>query len=266
MRETHGKFREMTGMHFTMREIFKPSNLLLQAGLCVVGIGLFVQIGPFDTYYDMPLGQQILYWGAIMIVNWSMSAVAFQAAAMWASGNKKPLAPVVLLVAGAVSFPATLAVYIANVVFRPNIVEIVPVLSLFGSVLVITICIAISRRQLAAEPQPAPSAETGAVGTLLLRSLPPELRGALIRLLMNDHYIEVDTIKGAALVLLRLADALEELGDADGLQVHRSQWVARTAVEGVRRDGSRMFLSLCTGQEIPVSRTYRAAVRDAGMI
>lgn len=36
-----------------MREIFKPSNLLLQAGLCAVGIGLFVHIGPFGTYYDM---------------------------------------------------------------------------------------------------------------------------------------------------------------------------------------------------------------------
>lgn len=261
----------MTGMHFTMREIFKPSNLLLQAGLCAVGIGLFVHIGPFGTYYDMPLGQRILYWGAIMIVNWSMSAVAFQAAAMWASANKKPLAPVVLLVAGAISFPATLAVYVANVVFRPNIVDIVPVLSLFGSVLVITltlgcICIAISRRQLAAEPQPAPSAETGTVGTPLLRRLPPELRGALVRLSMNDHYVEVETAKGATLVLLRFADALEELGDADGLQVHRSHWVARTAVEGARRDGSRMFLTLSTGQEIPVSRTYRAAVRDAGMI
>lgn len=165
-----------------------------------------------------------------------MSAIAFQTAAMWAAANKKPLALIVFLVAVGISFPAALVVYFANAAFRPSVAEIVPILSRFGSVLVITltlgcICIAVSRLQLAPEPQEA-AAEAGPIGTPLLRRLPPDLRGALIRLSMNDHYVEVETAKGATLVLLRFADALNELGDADGLQVHRSHWVARTAVKG----------------------------------
>ncbi len=239
----------MTGLHFTMREIFKPSNLLLQAGLCAVATGLFVHIAPFGTFYDMELWPRTLYWGMIMIVNWSISAVGFQAAAMWAAANGRRPAPIVLAVALAISFPATLCVYLANAVFRPGIAEHVSVLSLFGSVLIITlvlgcICIGVAQRRVA----------------------PMAAETALIRLSMNDHYVEVETAKGATLILLRFSDALEELGGADGLQVHRSHWGAKDAVESARRDGSRLYLMLKSGQEIPVSRTYRAAAREAGMI
>lgn len=260
----------MNGLHFTMREIFKPQNVLLQAALCATAIALFVHIGPFGTFYDMTLGPRTLYWGVIMLVNWSISAIAFQAAVMLATANSKRVAPIVIATALAVSIPATLTVYLVNATMRPEIMTFVTIPSLFGSVVMITlifgcICIAVSQRRISPEATPnIPEATLS--GPTLLRRLPPELRGALIRLSMNDHYVEVETTKGATLVLLRFADALEELGDAKGLQVHRSHWVATDAVTSARRDGSRLFLTLSTGQEIPVSRTYRNAARDAGII
>ena len=166
MRETHGKLCEMTRLFFTMREVFKPPNLLVQVGLCAVATGLFVHIGPFGTFYDMELWPRPLYWAMIMIVNWSISAVGFQAAAMWAAAAGKWPAPIVLAVALTINFPAILCLYLANAVFRPGIAEHVSVLSLFGSVLGITlvlgcICIGVAQRRvvpMAAEPalsQPA---------------------------------------------------------------------------------------------------------------
>ena len=90
--------------------------------------------------------------------------------------------------------------------------------------------------------------------------LPRRLGTDLIYLTVDDHYVEAHTRAGSAILLMRFADACAELSDR-GLQVHRSYWVAKRYMKRlVRRDG-RAVLRLITGQEIPVSRTYLAAVR-----
>jgi len=61
----------------------------------------------------------------------------------------------------------------------------------------------------------------------------------------------------------RFGDALQELGGLEGLQVHRSWWVARAAIAAVERDGQRMSLTLSTGLVVPVSRAYQKIVREA---
>jgi DNA-binding LytR/AlgR family response regulator len=63
---------------------------------------------------------------------------------------------------------------------------------------------------------------------------------------------------------MRLADAVAELEGLEGAQVHRSWWVAREAVEGARRDGDRLWLSLKGGAEAPVSRPNLRPLREAG--
>ncbi len=66
--------------------------------------------------------------------------------------------------------------------------------------------------------------------------------------------------------LMRLSDAIAELQGIEGAQVHRSWWVARTAiVEAVRGDG-RATLTLKDGAEVPVSRTYARLLRQSGWI
>ena len=99
----------------------------------------------------------------------------------------------------------------------------------------------------------------------LIDRLPPEKRGPVLYLTMHDHYVQVVTSKGSELVLLRFSDALQELGERDGLQIHRSHWVALDAVAGCRRDGDKMLLTMSDGTELPVSRTYRKAVRELGL-
>ena len=69
---------------------------------------------------------------------------------------------------------------------------------------------------------------------------------------------------GSTLVLSRLSDAVAQLRGVDGLQVHRSWWVADSAVVAVRRNGSALTLKLRNGIEAPVSRTHLQAVRARG--
>ncbi len=100
----------------------------------------------------------------------------------------------------------------------------------------------------------------------LLDQIPPDLGSDIIALEMEDHYVRVHTVLGSALVLMRLRDAIAMLGDLEGMQVHRSWWVARGAVEDVAREGRNIRLRLARGVEAPVARANVAALRDARWI
>ena len=49
------------------------------------------------------------------------------------------------------------------------------------------------------------------------------------------------------------------------MQVHRSWWVAKDGVSETRRDNGKLVLVLKNGTDVPVSRTYQAAAKDAGL-
>ena len=97
-----------------------------------------------------------------------------------------------------------------------------------------------------------------------LDRLPPALGTELLALEMEDHYVRAHTPLGSELVLLRMRDAVAELEGLDGAQVHRSWWVARGAVEDVRREGRNVRLVLEHGLEAPVSRANVQVLKDAG--
>lgn len=93
---------------------------------------------------------------------------------------------------------------------------------------------------------------------------PPE--AALMSISVRDHYVDVRTAAGQASVLMRLSDAIAETEGVDGAQVHRSHWVAWSAVRDVDRRGSNLVLRMVDGAEIPVSRNYREKLEERGLI
>jgi len=100
-----------------------------------------------------------------------------------------------------------------------------------------------------------------------LERLPLKLRGGeLWAVEAEDHYLRLHTSKGQDLILLRLADAVDELDGIEGAQVHRSWWVARDAITDARRGDGRATLTLKDGSEVPVSRTYARLLRERNWI
>lgn len=96
----------------------------------------------------------------------------------------------------------------------------------------------------------------------LLAQLPPENRGRLVCLEMQDHYVRVHTTQGSALVLMRLRDAIANTQPVPGRQVHRSWWVADGAVERFERAGRTGIVRLSGGRRVPVSQRYLQDVSD----
>ncbi len=111
-----------------------------------------------------------------------------------------------------------------------------------------------------------PVAEVAEPSVPFFDRIPKQLGTDLIALEMEDHYVRVHTAAGSDLVLMRMRDAVAELGDLEGQQVHRSWWVARGAVEGSRKEGRNVRLTLKGELEAPVSRANVAPLKEAGWL
>ena len=111
------------------------------------------------------------------------------------------------------------------------------------------------------------AAEAGADASApaIIDRLPARLRSSdIYAVSAEDHYLRVHTSAGEELILMRLSDAIRELNGIEGLQTHRSWWVARNGLADSQRENGKLVLKLKSGAEAPVSRTYQKSVRDAG--
>jgi hypothetical protein len=91
-------------------------------------------------------------------------------------------------------------------------------------------------------------------------TLEPRLTGSLCCMEAQEHYIQVISSEESRMVLHRFSDAVRLMPMFLGMQVHRSHWVAHSAVQEVIVDGQSMKLKLSCGKSVPVSRTFRATV------
>ncbi len=98
---------------------------------------------------------------------------------------------------------------------------------------------------------------------MLLRRLPSHIGHDILCLKAREHYTEVVTSAGQALIYMRFSDAMAlAAAGIEGVQVHRSFWVARHAIEETIRENGRLMFQLQDGTRVSVSRTYLAKVRE----
>ena len=281
MRERHGTIRDLQDSPFTLRELRR--SLAGQGVALVCLIALFAFIGPFGTYDSLgPLGR-VGYWVVAMGANWLVCGGIMMLALIAAGGETMRRRMLVTAAAAPVAAaPGTGVVLAAEALFRPGYAAEIALPMIYVSVavlmLVIGLCVVAVlevRRRGAARGVEAPAvggAEASgappgpAPGARFLDRLPEKLGRDLVYLKTADHYVEAFTTAGSTLVLMRFVDAVAELEGAGGMRVHRSYWVAGHHVEGSARRHGRTVLRLSGGHEVPVSRTYMAAVRTAGLI
>ncbi len=240
----------------------------------LLGIALLIGlIGPFGTF-ALPLLPRLGYWLGVSVVTWFVA----QTVVLLLVGmvpRDWPLSSMATAgLAGAVAgLPVALVVWVLNLLVIPErslslwqllayCVALTGVISLLGEMLSPS---QMDENQMPPVNDTAKHSPMPANETPLLQRLPPEQRGSLLYLSMQDHYVEVHTERGKTLLLLRLADAIRETGAVEGVQIHRSHWVARTAVRMTRRRNGRLWLVMSDGAELPVSRSGLAAVRAAGL-
>nr|WP_324258900.1 LytTR family DNA-binding domain-containing protein [Cellvibrio fontiphilus] len=90
----------------------------------------------------------------------------------------------------------------------------------------------------------------------------PTIQGTLLYIKSELHYLLIVTDKGKELILYNLSDAMSELSPRQGIQCHRSFWVAKNAIRSIKKEGRQGLLKLINDDEIPVSRTRFNEVKD----
>ncbi len=248
--------------------------------MIVIGVVLAL-IGPFGSF-ELPLAQRLVNWVGFALIGYAIYApMSFLVG--W--GQRALDLPAWLLWFFAVliaTFPMTAVVWTMGFWGRefqwPSLeegfVSYLYVLVIGGGISALFFALSMrggEQAQVPAGKAEAPNDETPPAASQpsaskFLDRLPPSLGSDLIALEMEDHYVRAHTALGSEMVLMRLRDAMEELDGLDGLPTHRSWWVARGAVEDVKREGRNVKLVLARGIEAPVSRANVSVLKDAGWI
>ncbi|MBY4895281.1 LytTR family transcriptional regulator [Rhodobacteraceae bacterium N5(2021)] len=232
------------------------SNPKVALALAAIGAVLAL-MGPFGTGDVMAWGPRIAYWLIVPAVTYAIGygLGVFLAprlhGAFTATIARTALALINSAVITAVVFGLNYLVF----ALRPTVLDVAIV---FGITLLISFLIELLPNGPSETAPPDPPA--------ILDRLPLDKRGALVALSVEDHYVRIRTTRGEEMVLLRLSDAIREVGDTPGLRVHRSHWVATAQITAATRRGDGAVLSMTKGQDIPVSRSQMATIRDAGLL
>lgn len=240
---------------------FPPASGLREhvPGFAAVALILWLT-GPFGTY-DLAPGFRALYWTACLAAGW-IPVVAmirlFRYLPILAAWT--PLRRIALAMLAATG-PAAILVIWTDATLRSGHNRVSPWL-IAADVAVLGALIGglFLARRLRARP-PAGTAPALPDSNAFLQRLPPDLGTALISVSSQDHYVEAVTTTGHTLIHMRFADALAELADYPGQQIHRSHWISTLAFTGLTRDGERLLAHLSDGRQLPVSRSFAASAR-----
>jgi LytTr DNA-binding domain len=236
---------------------------------------LLGSLGPYGTYSCFAVPDRFGYWMlrsllvGVICLGVLHAIMATKSCSSW-SPTKKALAGVIVA-----TMPCALIGFALASIFRHTPSTPLEIANLYGRVAIITMVVGIplhlTRTMFAhgyeflpAKVRPTRLAQS--TEPTFLRRLPPKLGTDLLYIEVEDHYLRVHTSKGNDLLLMRLSDAVAELDQTLGRQVHRSYWVARRAVSAVDRDRYRVRLILINGARVPVSRTFLPKLRAEGWL
>jgi hypothetical protein len=212
----------------------------------------------------LPFGVRTAYWMAMMITGTLLGLAIMEAASRYDFLENRPLLQGALVTLGLFA-PQTLIVAEAGALAFHRKLDAGAVLGVAAPVLIISAVMTTLNYLADRTPRETHAAPEGAGPPRFFERLPLRLRGAEVYAVeAEDHYLRLHTSKGQDLILMRLTDAIAELDGIEGAQTHRSWWVARDGVDAAKRGDGRALLTLKTGAEAPVSRTFARALREAG--
>ncbi len=231
--------------------------------------------GPFGTY-SLGFGWRLTYWALVVVIS-ALMANAFSRLAWKWIGPGRRLQRDLLLAALMTVFFTPVLIAISRHFLSGDFASYADIFYFGQYVAIITIGVASGRRLFPRgalgrfsgakaawttipEQAPAPASPR------LMRRLPDGFCGPILRLTVEDHFVDVIGPEQIHRLRMRLADAIDEMDPVEGFLTHRSHWVARDAVSTADRDGARLYLRLTNGDRVPVSRTYREGLEKAGLI
>lgn len=245
------------GLQFALREwrqhMTRPQTL---AGL-LAATGIIAIAGPFGSAEALLLVPRAFYWLIIVVASYTCGF--FVTVLLEPKLSRLATWLRVAILGVTIGVGVTFIVLGLNVGFFGFFPELAVLPQFVVPIIVISLIITIAGEYMSPSPQTLTLVP-------LLERLPFDKRAALVALSVEDHYVRVQTTKGEELILMRLSDAIREVGQTNGAQVHRSHWVSFDNVTSARKEGDRAILTMSNGVEIPVSRANISKIKDVGLL
>lgn len=262
----------------TYRSLFSKMTITIWA-ICSVGA---VLAGPFGTYSSMSLLARLFYWPTVATTSIILGYFGNAIARMILRGDIESK-PIQWLGAAIGSVFVSTDVWILTRLFAPVRSTLPSFSTLLGYVSFVFIAVVVSRYvmrgvlrtanigRLADDDQemamPEQSVEPVSLPQppRLVRRLPDQFDGQILRLSADNHFVEVVSESETTSLRMRLRDAISEMDGVEGSLVHRSHWVAHESIRSVEKVQGKLIIRLCNGDEVPVSRSYRASLEAANL-
>lgn len=227
--------------------------------------------GPFGTT-ALPLPTRFLLWASLIVWNvmkWQVWQTQVLARAKGRTRQLGSLGLGTLLINAPIAWEVETAyAAVGRPVDLPDLTVwlIAVAISLTIGAVIVAITDGSQPSSSAAEPVQAAALQSAPVALPLLRKAAVTDPSQLVAVQAEDHYLRLHLVDGRnRMILYRLGDALAELDGLDGLQVHRSFWVASAAMAGLQRHGRGWRLRLANGMVVPVGGSHLARVRNLGL-
>jgi hypothetical protein len=251
--------------NFANRALALPGFPVLPIAGLAAGV-LMVVVGAFGTG-EMPLGIRIAFWAVLL--GWNMLKWQIWFALLVRRPGDWPRAAaigaLVLNLPLPIEISLSLRLFGIDYAADPGRTWS-EALAISGAIFLVLLIAGVSRRMNPPAPPVLTTPSAVAPDGLLDRAGLSD-PAVLHAIEAEDHYCRLHLAGGRSLLVLhRFGDALAEVADYDGAQVHRGAWVAAVGVAGARRDGRRWLLLLADGAEIPVSASFAATARDRGWL
>jgi LytTr DNA-binding domain len=257
-----------------LKKVFASSFSHIHLMIWVIGSAVAAEAGPFGTYEIGYFPKRFLYWFLVFSVSTLLAGICRQ----WIRqtiGEQRPVLSDLAKVAFMVVVFTPVLFVLTNLFRYGTLSGNNNFIIFIQSVAAISGAVCITRRLL-------PGFEEAPYFTLakhtsidplpeqaeprLMRRLPDDFEGPILRLAVRDHFVDVVTIDSTHTIRLRFLDAIDEMDSVEGYCTHRSHWVARNAVIQSERDSGRVFLRLVNQDLVPVSRKYKPELELAGIV
>jgi len=253
-------------LQLTLREMQRHLTEPRVLGILAVVAVLLGLAGPFGTFETLALLPRLAYWVATVVFTYAAGyGLSLLADNAW--GRGRPLWQRFIIMVIPAGLGATLIVSVLNVIaFGTVNYDWTDALVLAGQCFAVAMGVVVVLLMTNRHDFPSGPREAAPTTPAILDRVPLPQRGALLALVVEDHYVDIVTEKGKALVLMRLADAIRETAPVAGIRIHRSHWIATNAVVKAHRSDGKLMVELSNGMRLPVSRSAIAAVKAAGLV
>lgn len=249
-----------------------PAEFARRIGAATAAGVFFGLIGPFGSY-DAPPIPRVASWLVFCWAGVLLLGAAYRLSTSWTARTGAPRLFTRLAAASAASLPLAAIAVVTSRLLMGATADRGGWLVWYAQVLAITLPVSLAYVLIETLGRPQEQAAALSIADrshvppeILLDLVPARLGRNVVALQMQDHYVRVHTPLGSELVLMSMTTALKALSGVKGRRVHRSWWVARSAVEAVVSDGRNVRLQLVGGLKAAVARSAVAELRADGWL